>query len=162
MQFLVGGFVYQKKWLSKLWHFSKFVFGSGLSTLVFANASQVLLSPLLGNTSYTASQSIAARIINLTDMPSQVLSDMLFPRTAKRENAGNKELIKYYYEKTVGATLCFTIPMVVTILLFPKIIILFVAGPQYLDAIPYLQIISITGIFLAFLKQYGVITGFNR
>ncbi|RYD78962.1 MAG: hypothetical protein EOP53_10345 [Sphingobacteriales bacterium] len=154
---LQNTFVLSHEWVSKLWHFGKYVFGSGLSTLVFANASQLMLSPILGSTIYTASQSVAARVINLADMPSQVLSDMLFPKSARKEIAGNKDIIKYYYEKTVGATLCFTIPMVIFVVAFPKLIILIIAGPQYFDAIPYLQLISISGIFLAFLKQFGVI-----
>lgn len=155
--YLERTFVLSKKWVSQLWHFGKYVFGSGISTLVFANASQLMLSPLLGSTAFTASQSIASRVVNLTDMPSQVLSDLLFPKSSKRENSGNKDLIKYYYEKTVGATLSFTIPMAVCLLIFPKFIILFIAGRDYMDAVPYLQIIAITGVFLAFLKQYGVI-----
>lgn len=156
-QHLQNTFVLSMEWLKRLWHFGKYVFGSGLSTLVFANASQLMLSPILGSTLFTASQSVAARVINLADMPSQVLSDMLFPKSARKEIAQNKEIIKYYYEKTVGATLCFTIPMVLFIILFPKFIILVIAGPQYLDAIPYLQLISLSGIFLAFLKHFGVI-----
>ncbi|HSN60143.1 MAG TPA: polysaccharide biosynthesis C-terminal domain-containing protein, partial [Ferruginibacter sp.] len=156
-QHLDKTFILSMEWLKRLWHFGKYVFGSGLSTLVFANASQMMLSPLLGSTIFTASQSVAARVINLADMPSQVLSDMLFPKSARKENAQNKDIIKYYYEKTVGATLSFTIPMVLFIVLFPKLIILIIAGPQYLDAVPYLQLISLSGIFLAFLKQYGVI-----
>jgi O-antigen/teichoic acid export membrane protein len=145
------------EWTKKLWHFGKFVFGSGLSTLVFANAAQMMMAPMLGTTIFNALQGVSARVVNLADMPSQVLSDLLFPKSAKKENAENKELIKYYYEKTVGATLCFTIPMILFILLFPKFIILFISGPEYLDAIPFLQLLSVTGIFLAFLKQYGVI-----
>lgn len=156
-RYLERTFVLSKKWLGHLWHFGKYVFGSGISTLVFSSASQMMLSPLLGSTAFTASQSIASRVINLADMPSQVLSDMLFPKSSRRENSGNKELIKYYYEKTVGATLSFTIPIAVFMFIFPKFIILFIAGTQYMDAIPYLRIIAITGIFLAFLKQYGVI-----
>lgn len=150
-------FVLSVEWLKRLWNFGKYVFGSGLSTLVFANASQLMLSPILGSMMFTGSQGVAARVINLADMPSQVLSDMLFPKSARKEIAENKDIIKYYYEKTVGATLCFTIPMVLFILCFPKLIILIIAGPQYLDAIPYLQLISFSGIFLAFLKQFGVI-----
>ena len=154
---LTHTFVLRKEWFSKLWHFGKYVFGSGVSTLVFANAGQMMLSPILGSTAFTASQSIAARVINLSDMPSQVVSDILFPKSANRENAANKDLIRYYYEKSVGATLCFCIPMVLFILLFPKFIILFLADAQYLDAIPYLRIIAFTAIFLAYLKQWGVI-----
>jgi len=112
---------------------------------------------MLGSTAYTASQSVAVRVINTADIPSQVLGDMLFPRSSRKENAQNKDLIKYFYERTVGATLCFNIPMILLILLFPKIVIYVLAGPRYYDAIPYLQIISISGIFLAFLKQFGVI-----
>ncbi len=145
------------EWTNKLWHFGKYVFGSGLSTLVFANAAQMMMAPMLGTTIFNALQGVSARVVNLTDMPSQVLSDLLFPKSAKKENAENKELIKYYYEKTVGATLCFTIPMILFIILFPKFIILFISGPEYLVAVPFLQLLSVTGIFLAFLKQYGVI-----
>jgi O-antigen/teichoic acid export membrane protein len=144
-------------WTKKLFHFGKFVFGSGLSTLVFANAAQVMIAPMLGTTIFNALQGVSARVVNLADMPSQVLSDLLFPESAKKENAENKSLIKHFYEKTVGATLCFTIPMIVFIILFPKFIILLISGPEYLDAIPFLQLLSVTGIFLAFLKQYGVI-----
>lgn len=144
-------------WVKEMWHFGKYVFGTGISTIVFSNASQMMLSPILGSTAFTASQNIASRVINLTDMPSQVLSDLIFPHTAKKENAENKERVKYYYEKTVGATLCFNIPMVAFIILFPKFIILVLADKQYLDAVPYLQLASLTGLFLAFLKQWGVI-----
>ncbi len=154
---LTKSFILSINWVKQMWHFGKYVFGSGVSTIVFSNASQMMLSPLLGSTVFTASQSIASRVINLTDMPSQVLSDILFPQTAKKENAENKKRIKYFYEKTVGATLCFNIPMVIFILLFPKFIILVLADKQYLDAVPYLQLISLTGIFLAFLKHWGVI-----
>jgi lipopolysaccharide exporter len=150
-------FIFSSYWLKQLWHFGKYVFGTGLSSLVFANASQVMLSPILGSTIFTASQSVATRVINLADIPSQVLSDLLFPKSARKENAGNKDVIKFFYEKAVGATLCFNIPVVLFILIFPKFIIFVLAGPKYYDAIPYLQIISISGIFLTFLKQFGVI-----
>lgn len=57
----------------------------------------------------------------------------------------------------MGASLCFVLPLVIFVLLFPKAIIYVLAGPQYYDAVPYLQLISSTSITLAFLKQYGVI-----
>lgn len=101
---------------------------------------------------------IANRVINLADIPSQVLGDILYPKSSKQENAQNKGIIKYYYEKTVGAALCINIPVVLFMALFPKFIVLVLGGKQYLDAAPYLQLISVTGIFLTFLKYYGIIT----
>lgn len=154
---LENTFILSTVWLKQLWHFGKYVFGTGVSSLIFANASLVMLSPILGSTAYTASQSVASRVINLADIPSQVLGDMLFPKSSRKENAGNKDVIKFFYEKAVGATLCFNIPVILVIVLFPKLIILILAGPKYYDAIPYLQIISISGVFMAFLKQFGVI-----
>ncbi len=156
-QYLTKTFVLKKDWLSRLWHFGKYVFGSGISTLVFTNASQLMLSPILGSTAFTASQGIANRVINLTDIPSQVLSDILYPKSAKKENAENKERIKYFYEKTVGAALSINIPVIMIVMIFPRLIILILGGYEYLDAVPYLQLIAITGVFLTFLKYFGVI-----
>lgn len=156
-QYLTKTFVLKKDWLNRLWNFGKYVFGSGISTLVFTSASQLMLSPILGSTAYTASQGIANRVTNLTDIPSQVLSDILYPKSAKKENAENKERIKYFYEKTVGAALSINIPVILFVMIFPRLIILILGGYQYLDAVPYLQLIAITGIFLTFLKYFGVI-----
>ena len=154
---LVRSYVFSKEWVLKLAHFGKYVFSSGISTLVFRSADQIMLSPLLGTTTFNASQNIAMRFVNLSDLPSQTLGDILFPKSAKAENSSNPSRIKYYYEKTVGASLCIVVPLVIFVLLFPKTIIYVLAGPQYYDAVPYLQLISFTSITLAFLKQYGVI-----
>jgi len=154
---LVHSFVFSKQWILKLFHFGKYVFVSGLSTLVFRSADQMMLSPILGTTIFNASQNIAMRFINLSDLPSQTLGDILFPKSARADNSSNPSIIKYYYEKTVGASLCVVMPLVTVVLIFPKAIIFVLAGPQYYDAIPYLQLISVTSISLAFLKQYGVI-----
>jgi len=156
-QFLTKSFSYSKEWLVKLLHFGKYVFGSNVSTQIFRSADQLMLAPIIGNATYTASQNVSARVINLADLPSQTLGDILFPKSAKKENSDNPSMIKYYYEKTVGASLFFVLPLVLTILLFPKLIIVVLATREYYDAIPYLQLISISAIFLAFLKQFGVI-----
>lgn len=154
---LTNKFILTKEWIGKLWHFGKYVFGSGVSTLVFANAGGMMLSPLLGSTVYTASQSIASRVLNLADMPSQVLSDILFPKSSSSEVANNKQRIKYYYEKTVGATLCMAFPFLLFIVLFPKFVIRILADEQYYDAAFFLQVTAVSVLFLAFLKQWAVI-----
>jgi O-antigen/teichoic acid export membrane protein len=155
--FLINSFVLSKSWIFNLFHFGKYVFASGLSTLVFRSADQMMLSPILGSTNFNASQNIAMRFINLSDLPSQTLGDILFPKSSQSDNSRNPEILKYYYEKTVGASLCVVLPLVLFVLIFPKIIIYALAGPQYYDAIPYLRLISLTSVSLAFLKQYGVI-----
>lgn len=156
-KFLVKSFVFSKYWVLKLFHYGKYVFGTGLSSMVFRSADQVMLSPLLGTTVFNASQNIAMRFINLSDLPSQTLGDILFPKSSQSENSNNPAKLKYYYEKTVGASLCVVVPLVIFVLLFPKAIIFILAGPQYYDAIPYLRLIAMSGITLSFLKQYATI-----
>lgn len=154
---ITNSFVFSKYWVTKLFHYGKYVFGTGLSTMVFRSADQIMLSPLLGTTLFNASQNIAMRFINLSDLPSQTLGDILFPKSSQSENSNNPTKLKYYYEKTVGASLCVVVPLVIFVLVFPKAIIYILAGPQYYDAIPYLRLIAISGITLSFLKQYATI-----
>lgn len=149
-------FNFSKNWIIQLFHFGKYVLANNVSSLVFRSADQVMLSPILGTTEFNASQNIAIRFINLTDLPSQTLGDILFPRASQLSN-DNTSALKYYYEKTVGASLVVVIPIITMVMLFPKLIIFVLAGPDYYDAIPYLQLISVTSIFLAYLKQFGVL-----
>ncbi len=156
-RFLILKYIRSGLWIRKLWHFGKYVFGSNVSTLVFRNVDQFMVSNILSNTAFVASQSISLRIINLADIPSQVMSDIVFPKSSNPELSGKPGVIKSYYEKAVGATLCFIVPIVIVILIFPKAILFILAGEKYYDAIPYLRLISFSTIFLAFLKQWGVI-----
>ncbi len=156
-RFLIMRYVRSGVWIKKLWHFGKYVFGSNVSTLVFRNVDQFMISNILSNTAYVASQSISLRIINLADIPSQVMSDIVFPKSSNPELLNKPEIIKKYYEKAVGATLCFILPIVIFILIFPKAILFILAGEKYYDAIPYLRLVTFSTIFLSFLKQWGVI-----
>jgi O-antigen/teichoic acid export membrane protein len=45
----------------------------------------------------------------------------------------------------------------VFVILFPEVLIRFLAGEQYLGAVPYLRILMVISIFLCFLKQFGTI-----
>ncbi len=147
----------QKSWILQLWNYGKFVFGSNVGTLVFRNADQFMLSNITANTSLVASQNIGTRIMNIADIPSQVIGDILFPKSSNPDLSGNTGRIKYFYEKAVGASLSFVLPFILMVVIFPKPILFVLAGDKYYDAIPYLRMISITAIFLAFLKQWGVI-----
>ncbi|MEO6868895.1 MAG: oligosaccharide flippase family protein [Ginsengibacter sp.] len=146
-----------KHWVMQLWNFGRFVFGSNIGTLIFRNADQFMLSAITANTALVASQNIAIRIMNIADIPSQVIADILFPKSSDPALLKNPSRIKYFYEKAVGASLSFILPFVCGILIFPKAILFVLAGDKYYDAIPYLQLIAVTGIFLSFLKQWGVI-----
>lgn len=148
---------FSRYWIGLLWKFGKYVFGSNVSTLIFKNADQFLLSNISGNPALVASQNISIRVINIADIPSQVTGDLLFPKNSRPELAEKKELTKYYYEKAVGASLSVILPIMLVLLVFPKLLILVLAGPEYYDAVPYLRLIAISIFTQAYLKQFGVI-----
>jgi O-antigen/teichoic acid export membrane protein len=146
----------QKEWLLRLWHFGKFVFGTNISSSVFRNTDQFIISSYL-STSAVALYGVCLRISNLVDVPSQVLGDILFPKTAKMMEDGNLWGVKYYYEKAVGSILAIAVPASLTILFLPKLVITIIAGHNYLEAVPILQVTIFYGLFLPFIKQFGTI-----
>ena len=154
---LRSSFTFSRYWIFKLLHFGKYVFATSLSSLVFRSADQIMLSPILNTVFFNGPQGVAIRFVNLSDLPSQTLGDILFPKSSQKEASENPGRIKYYYEKTVGASLCFVMPLVLFVLLFPKLIIFVLVGADYYVAVPYLQLIIFSCITLAYLKQYGVI-----
>ena len=146
----------QKEWLLKLWHFGKFVFGTNISSSVFRNTDQFIISSYL-STSAVALYGVCLRISNLVDVPSQVLGDILFPKTARMMEDGNLGKVKYYYEKAVGSILAIAVPASLAIMFLPKLVITIIAGHNYLDAVPILQVTIFYGLFLPFIKQFGTI-----
>lgn len=150
-------FIYSKFWIKELWNFGKFVFGTNIATLIFKNADQFLLSNITANPAMVASQNISMRINNIADIPSQVVSDVLFPKNSSPELSKKRYLTKYYYEKAVGSSLSVVLPILLVLLIFPKLFILILAGREYLDAVPYLRLIAASIFFQAYLKQVGVI-----
>lgn len=148
--------VFSTHWMKRLWNFGKYAFGTGVSNLVFRSTDSFMVSNILSSTVIVAEQGIALRVFNLIDIPSQLIGDIIFPKSSGVD-PNNKEKLKNYYEKSVGATLSIILPAILLVILFPKLPILFLAGSKYLDAVPYLRLLMIVSIFLAFLKQFGTI-----
>jgi lipopolysaccharide exporter len=149
-------FSYSSSWIKRLWKFGQYSFGTGLSNLVFRSTDTFMVSNILASTAIVAQQGIALRVFNLADIPSQMIGDVLFPKSSGL-SPENKERIKFYYEKSVGATLAVVLPAILFVILFPKLLIMVLAGPRYFGAIPYLRLLMLVSIFLCFLKQFGTI-----
>ena len=141
-------------WIPKLWHFGKYVFGTNACAQLFRGTDNFITAKYFG-TGITAYYSACLRIGNLADMPSQVLGDILLPKVAKYTVA-DKASIKKMYEKSVGATLTFSIPVLLTLLIFPSIILKLLAGDAFVNGgVPILRITAFFGFILPFLKQFG-------
>jgi len=148
-------FVNYKLWVIKTWEFGKYVLGNNISSLLFRSTDNFITSKSFG-TVVAGQYNACLRIGNLIDLPSQVLGDILYPKAAQF-NKSDKEQIRNMYEKTVGASLVFSIPALLMLILFPELILRILAGPQFLIAADVLRITAIFGFILPFLKQFGTI-----
>lgn len=155
-KFLTGRIHADLQWTRKLWHYGKYVFGTNISASVFRNTDQFVISYYL-STASVALYGVCLRISNLVDVPSQVLADILFPKTAQMMEAGNMERVRFYYEKAVGVILAIGLPVTLAVLLLPKLVLYIIAGPDYQVAAPILQVTMLYGLFLPFIKQFGTI-----
>jgi lipopolysaccharide exporter len=163
-RFLRNQFIYSKIWLGRMWHFGKYVFGTNLSASVFRNTDQFIVSSVYGSAA-VALYGVCVRISNLVDVPSQVLGDILFPKSAEVMREGNLERVKFFYEKAVGVVMAICIPGSLLIFLLPKFILGIVGGGEYVEAAYLLQVTMAYGLFLPFIKQFGTImdsTGFPK
>lgn len=142
-----------RQWIRRIWHFGKYVLGNNISSLLFRSTDNFITSKFYG-TIIAGQYNACLRIGNLIDLPSQVLGDILFPKAAQVDSS-DKAQIKNMYEKAVGASLVFSIPALLMLLLFPGLILRILAGPQFIIAAEVLRITAVFGFILPFLKQFG-------
>jgi len=145
-----------KKWIPKIWRFGRYVFGTNASATLFRSTDNFITANTFVSPVITSYYNACLRISNLADMPSQVLGDIMFPKVAKYGDS-DKDAIKNMYEKTVGATLTFSIPALLILLIFPSLILQILAGKEFLDGAPILRVTAFFGFSLPFIKQFGTI-----
>jgi O-antigen/teichoic acid export membrane protein len=154
-EYITSKISFSREWILKLWQFGKFVFGTNVSSLAFRGTDNFLTSSYFGP-GLAAFYSSSLRIGNLVDIPSQVFGELLFPKVASQEKK-DTQAIKNLYEKTVGASLVFSIPVLLIIIAFPELILRILAGENYIQAAPILRITAFFGFILPFLKQFGTV-----
>jgi len=153
--FLEMQFSRSNHFIYRLWKFGRYVFGNNISSLLFRSTDGFITSFYFG-TILSAYYNASLRISNLVDMPSVVFADILFPKAA-RFDRNDLSSVKHVYEKAVGATLVFSIPALLFILLFPEFILTILAGKEFVQASGILRVTAFFGFTLPFLRQFGTI-----
>ncbi|MBI1223723.1 MAG: oligosaccharide flippase family protein [Bacteroidetes bacterium] len=142
-------------WVSKLFSYGIFVFGTNISTQLYKTVDKLLLGSL-GGTAVVAIYDAAIRITNLTDVPTASMASMLFPQSSRRVNEGNTA-IKQLYEKAVGAILAFMVPCILGVMLLANWLIYLTAGSAYSEAANLLRVTILFGLFLPYAVQFGTV-----
>jgi O-antigen/teichoic acid export membrane protein len=155
-QYLQFGEKLNWDWITKLFHFGKYVFATNLSTMIYKNMDGMMLAALVGPAA-AANMNICARVNNLMEVPTGTVASLVYPQSAKKIEQEGKGAIKDLYEKSVGAIIAVLLPLVGLLLMFPKAVILVIGGYKYLDAVPILQLVAFYGLFMPFAVQFGTV-----
>jgi lipopolysaccharide exporter len=141
-------------WVWKLVHYGKFVVGTNLVSSLYGAIDSFMLGFLVSPAS-VATYNPPARITNLINLPSMSFAAIIFPQSAKLMNTEGHAGVKSLHERSVGAILALVIPCIIFILIFPAWVITIIAGPNYLDSVPILNITIFFSFFLPFSYQFG-------
>jgi O-antigen/teichoic acid export membrane protein len=144
-KYLSYRFNVQKKWIKKIFGYGKYIFGSGLISNIFVNFDQLMTATFMSSF-YVSYYNVALRINNFMDIPSYAAAQIVFPKAVKASVEEGREKVKYLYERISGVLLSFTFPMALFIIIFPKFVITIIAGAQYADAVPILQLYMIINL----------------
>lgn len=147
---------YSKDWLSKIFHYGKYSFGTSVSSILSGTIDQWMLAAMLSPAA-SGSFNIAVRIVNLIDIPTSAVATIVFPQSAKRMETGGTEAIKYLYEKSVGTILAILIPAVTFIYIFDGYVITLLAGDKYADVVPILNVTLLYCLLIPYGRQFGSI-----
>lgn len=139
--------------VKKLFRFGKYILGTGITSTIGKNSSQIILGGV-GHT-LVAKFDASARIINFIEIPTLSISSIVYPKIAEKASQEGNAGVGYLYEKSVSTMIALILPIVVVALLFPKLIITITAGSKYLEAAGALQMMVFAALFIPFNIQLG-------
>ncbi|MEO5995691.1 MAG: oligosaccharide flippase family protein [Chitinophagaceae bacterium] len=157
-KFLTNRLYIDKSIIAKLLQFGKYVFGTAMLSHVYKFADHFVtayaIGPGLGQV-YVSYYSVVGRIAGVMDVPFLAVADVLFPKNAQAMATEGSGLVTYYFEKMVGRLTALIIPASLFILFVPGLVIKIVAGPDYMEAVPILQVTMLFSFLRPFFTQFG-------
>lgn len=142
------------EWVKKLFHYGKYVFGTNISSMIYTSIDQMMLGYLMP-VSAVAIFNTANRVTNFVEVPLSSVAAIVFPQSAKRIETHGKEAVTYLYERSVGLLVAMILPIAILCLIFSKWMIIIIAGADYIEAAPILQIIILATLIQPYIRQFG-------
>jgi len=142
--------------IRSLFQYGKFTIGTNLSSMLYRNVDSWLLGGMV-SASAVAVYNPAIRIANLSEIPIGSISTITYPELVKRFRLNGSESVKLLYEKSVAVMLSIMIPLVTIIFCYSNDIVTLIAGSQYNETVPLLQVTILYGLLIPFIRQFGVV-----
>lgn len=154
------GYHHDVKIMKQMFQFGKYIFGTNLFANIARNVDQFItantLSPIEGP-KYVSYYNVSGRINNMIDVPTLATADVLFPKNVQTLETDGLGKVKYYFERMIGTIMAIVVPISLFILIFPKFVILIIAGRQYYqtEAVVILQIAIVANLIRPLGYHYG-------
>lgn len=143
-------FAFKKSYFQEILSKGKWVTVGGIFNYLFENMDDIVVGKLLGTTSlgiYNTAYRIS--LLPLTEI-SDVITKVAFPVYVKIVD--EKERLQKAFIKALTAVTVLVVPIGVLFLVFPKEIIFFTLGSQWLEATSVLQVLAIFGVIRAIIS----------
>jgi O-antigen/teichoic acid export membrane protein len=142
-----------KAYLQKIIDRGKHVTAGGIFNYLFQNADKMIVGRMLGTASLGSYQiGYALAILPLTEI-GESLSRVTFPIFTKIAKDRNR--LKKAFLKIVLAVIILTLPFGLLLFFFPREIVLFVLGEQWLSVVPILPLLAVFSVI-------RVVTGYSN
>ncbi len=148
-------FTYTKNWVLRLYHFGKFSMGTGIGSMLFTKVDIFMLGYMIGPVA-VGIYSVATRINSYLDLPQNAFSQAYYPQISEKIQQSKGEFPLVTVQKAIAMMWIFAIPTALVFLLFPKPILLILAGETYYSAAPLLQIFACMVLVKPFGRVFGI------
>lgn len=152
---LPSSLTFEREMAGKLFKFGKYILGTGITSTMGKNASQVILGGI--SHSSVALYDSAVRILNFIEIPTLSISSIVYPKIAERASKEGKESVGRLYEKSVATIMAIILPIILFAFAFPEFTILLTAGKKYIEAAPALRIMVLASLLIPFNIQLGTV-----
>jgi O-antigen/teichoic acid export membrane protein len=144
----------QKNIVNELVKYGKYVLGTNIGSIILNKMDIFLLGAITGPVS-VAIYNAASKLMNVVEIPLTSISQVCFPKIANAFHQESPQSVGKIYVKGLILAFAALLPLCLSLFIFAKPIILFVAGEQYLGGIPILKILALA----VFIKPLGRFLG---
>ena len=143
-------FSFNKNYIIKVVHSGKWVAMSTIFNYLYQNVDDMVVGKILNTTSLGLYQ-VAYKIsmVPVTEV-ADAIARVTFPVFAKI--SGDSARLKKAFLKTSGATMLFSLPIIILFVLFPREIILIILGDKWIGAVSAFQILVFFGLARALIS----------
>lgn len=149
-------FRYFHKQSAKLFHFGKYTFGTNISSMFLRSTDSWMLGRLL-STGAVAIYNPALKLANIFEVPTNAVSNFIFPQVAQKMKNSGKSGVNDIYVKSVSLMLALTIPIVLPLFLFSEFFVVTIFGPAYIESADILKVTVLYSLIVPFNRQFGTI-----